>query len=164
MKVGALSVNKPSAPSVQGETVVPAEYRPDALDYFCDQLIAGETVESICTHDAMPSVKVVRKWMSNDPGLRTRIVEAQKVRALEKTNEIFDIADDEEIPVASRRLRTDVRLKTAEKLIPDTYGKRIDHQLSVSDDFMQMLSAAKNVGHVLPDSDGAVLIEGEVID
>ena len=82
----------------------------------------------------------------------------------EKTNEIFDIADDEEIPVASRRLRTDVRLKMAEKLIPDTYGKKIDHQLSVSDDFMQMLSAAKNVGHVLPDSDGAVLIEGEVID
>ena len=164
MKVKSLSKPSPAPPSTQGETVVPAAYRQDALDYFCDQIIAGVPTEDICRHKDMPPVKTLRKWMANDEGFRKRIVEAQKVRVLEKANEIFDIADDEELDVPSRRLRTDVRIKMAEKLLPDTYGNKINHQLSVSDDFMQMLTAAKNVGHVLPDGDSAVLIEGELVD
>lgn len=148
-------------PSTGGEIVIPSHCRQDALDRIIDRTIAGESLKLICKPDNMPSMALVRRWMSTNTAFNTRYIQAQATRALEEASKIIDIADgnlSDVDDVARDRLRVQTRLKLVEKLIP-AYGNRISHELSVSEQLENMLTAARNTGHVLPSE----IIEGEIL-
>lgn len=137
---------RPRAPSAGGETIVPEQFRPDAIDYLCERLSGGETLAAICVDPDMPGQALVRRWLANDPGFKRRYFDSMRVHALTAGQEILSIADgpmrithetvDEngesikhyatEDPARSK-LRVDTRFKMLAKLEPEVFGEKIEH-------------------------------------
>ena len=105
----------------QSRVVVPSCYRPDALTYIVEGLLAKKTLAEICAEEDMPTVGVVRRWLASDPEFRQAYVEAQRVLALTATGEMLDIADNGE-DVPRDRLRIATRKTVAERLCPDVFA------------------------------------------
>lgn len=49
---------------------------PELADEICRRLMNGETLDSICSSDDMPSSQTLWRWRKADPGLEHRIVQA----------------------------------------------------------------------------------------
>lgn len=66
----------------KGETRPQITTAPKAVaDEICRRLVAGETLDAICSDETMPSVPTLWRWRKADPGLEHRIVQAsQSVR------------------------------------------------------------------------------------
>ncbi len=141
---------KPAAPSVQGETVVPEDYRPDALDYICEQISAGHALEAICLQELMPNIQIVRRWLANDPAFKGRVLDAMRVHALTEGIKLIEIADDVNHSVQRQRLRINTRQWLLGKLEPEAFGDRVEHGHNVVGELAGMLKAAMNKGHKLP--------------
>lgn len=146
------SLEPAPAPSVMGETVVPNEYRPDALDYICEQLSAGEALTVICADDLMPSLSTVRRWLNTDPAFKGRYLDALRVRALTEAGSLIDIADSLDNDTPRQKLRIDTRLKVLAKLEPEVFGDKVEHGHTVVGELAGMLKAAMNKGHKLPNT------------
>jgi hypothetical protein len=69
-------------PPTKGESRPQITTAPKATaDEICRRLVAGETIEAICSDPAMPSKPTLWRWRQADPGLEHRIVQAsQSVR------------------------------------------------------------------------------------
>lgn len=157
--------------------MVPAEYRPDAPDYLVAQILEGRTMREICQEDAMPSVGMVRRWLTQDDGLKMRYLDAVRIKAVGEADALIAIADgtdqpqrvlyteevenedgemvtrkhySQEADTSRDRLRVDTRLKVLEKLEPAIFGAKVEHGHNVTGELQQMLRAAMNKGHGLP--------------
>ncbi len=142
-----------AVPIVQGETVVPDEYRPDALDYLCEQIMLGKSMREACQDDLMPSQLQIVRWLNSDAAFKQRYTECQRVRVLVESGNLLDIADGKDGYSTQRdRIRLDTRFKMLAKLEPSTWGDRVEHALNVTGELSAMLAGAKNQGHRLPDA------------
>lgn len=162
--------------SVGGFTVVPENYRDDALEYLCEQLMHGVPLADICDQEMMPSKTLVLKWMATDVGFKRDFLEAQRVRALLESENILTIADgnsgkmlykeelDEDGEVIAQhyvredvqrsRLRVDTRFKLLAKLEPEVFGDKVELGHTVTGDLLKLLEGATNQGHKLPRAAG----------
>lgn len=169
----------PQPPSVGGATVVPDEYRPDALDYLCEQIMLGTPLHVICADALMPNQRWIVRKLNSDAGFKQKFIEAQRVRALTESSSLIDIADGdrhqrltrseeryddergevymlhhyEASDTARDKLRIDTRMKLLAKLEPTVFGDRVEHDHTVTGELSVMLAAAMNQGHRLPNGD-----------
>ena len=63
------NLSAPPATKTQAAIVVPECYRQDALVYFIEELLAGRTFVEICGEEDMPTIGIIRQWISRDPRL-----------------------------------------------------------------------------------------------
>ena len=149
------------APSVKGDIVVPSRYRQDALDVVCQGIIDGEkTLRDLCKPRNMPSVTMVKRWLATSPQFKEDYIDASRIKALMDAGEMVSIADNDDGDVRRDKLRIDTRKWQAEKLLPDTFGSKVEVNLGLSGDLADLILSA-NQGHVLPSSE---VIEGELIE
>ena len=160
----------PNPPATGGYTVLPEEYRPDALDHLIERLSAGEPLAVICEDPLMPPPSKIRRWLASDASFKARYIDALRIHALTEGQKILAIADgtdpdarlvviDEETgetrsihveDTARSKLRVDTRLKLLSKLEPEVFGDKIEHGHTVTGELAEMMKQAMNRGHHLP--------------
>lgn len=110
------------------------QYSPEVVAELLDRIADGASLRTVCAQDDMPSRQSWRRWMREHPELRDQYAHARADRASARADEIVEIADDEDIPVESRKVRIDARKWEASKLDRPTYGDRqqVEHSGSLS--------------------------------
>ncbi len=77
----------------------------------------------------MPDESTVRMWdRENYHDFSTKYARARDFGIDHHVDGVIELADDESIPVESRRVRVDARKWAAAKLAPKRYGDRIQHE------------------------------------
>ena len=109
-----------------GKTIYTKETRKEVLR----RLERGETLNSICRDDDMPSAAIVHKWRKSKPEFRNRYERAREIGYSVMADDLLDIADtksaDEE--VMRSRLRVDTRKWLMSKALPKIYGDKLTHE------------------------------------
>lgn len=117
-------------------------YTPEIAETILERLSDGEGLIAICRDDGMPSDGAVRYWVESDhDGFATRYAQA-RARGVERlADEILELSDDatrdvkttadgrETVDyevVARSKLRVDSRKWLLSKLLPKTYGDKLD--------------------------------------
>src|SRR4051812_25757521 len=75
----------------------PSSYTPEMAEMICDRLMEGESLRAICSEDAMPSQRVIYKWLLVQPEFVQQYARAREVQAhiyAEETREIVDTDPD----------------------------------------------------------------------
>lgn len=95
----------------------------------------GASLRNVCSQDDMPTRETWRQWLREHTELPDQYARARAARAQERADEIIAIADDETIPVESRKVRIDARKWEASKLDRANYGDRqhIEHSGAIAD-------------------------------
>ncbi len=95
----------------------------------------GASLRNVCSQDDMPTKETWRQWLREHAELPAQYARAREARAQERADEIIAIADDETIPVESRKVRIDARKWEASKLDRANYGDRqhIEHSGAIAD-------------------------------
>jgi hypothetical protein len=125
----------------------PTRYTKALSDEILGRLSAGESLNAICREPDMPAKQSIYRWIAKDyDGFRNRYAEAFNTRAVLMAYELLDIADDgtnDYMEVLSEdgevsgykvngeainrsRLRTDTRKWLLSKMIPKSFGDKVD--------------------------------------
>ena len=102
----------------------PVRYSPEVAQALLELIAGGMSLRKACAQDGMPSPPNFRAWRLEREELQTQYARARAERAQHRADEIIEIADDEEIPVESRKVRIDARKWEASKLDRANYGDR----------------------------------------
>ncbi len=124
----------------------PSLYNEALGDTICARLADGESLNSICKSEGMPSERTVRTWarMPDHP-FSPRYAQARQIGYLKLADELLEIADDgrndwmkrtgkdgEDLGwavngehIARSRLRVDTRKWLLSKVLPKIFGDRI---------------------------------------
>jgi hypothetical protein len=116
----------PAAPPKKRPRGRPSKRTPELCREICDRLSNGEPLAVICREERMPAVSTVWQWSESDPKFSESIARARIEGYDMIASDCMAIADDRGDDPASRRVRTDVRLKLLAKWDPKRYGDRID--------------------------------------
>lgn len=117
-------------------------YTPEVAESILERLADGEGLIAICRDEGMPSDGAVRHWVETDhDGFATKYTQA-RARGYERlADEILELSDDgtrdvrisqdgrETVDyevVARSKLRVDSRKWLLSKLLPKTYGDKLD--------------------------------------
>lgn len=112
----------------------PSTYTPETAALLLEHIADGLSLRKVCEMEGMPDRSTWRRWMREHEELRAQYAQARADRASARADEILDIADDEDIPVESRKVRIDARKWEASKLDRAVYGDRqqVEHSASES--------------------------------
>lgn len=111
----------------------PSSFSQEIAEAICERLASGESLNSMCKDDNLPSITTVMNWLakgenSNDLVYKeflanyVRAREAQADVIFDECLDIIDAAGVENISVAKERVNT--RMRMAGKLKPKKYGDR----------------------------------------
>lgn len=100
--------------------------RASVVAEICKQLSVGTPLAVICRAAGMPDPSVVRDWQNQDESIARDIAHARDQGYDALAAECLSIADDRSDDPASRRVRTDVRLKLLAKWDPKRYGDKLE--------------------------------------
>lgn len=102
------------------------------VELLCERIIAGESLNQICTSPNLPDKASVYRHMAKDRDFATRIARARVSQQDAIIDDTVDIADSattaEEAQVA--KLRIWARQWRAAKLAPKKYGEKIEMEHS----------------------------------
>ena len=100
----------------------PSIYSDELVETICARLAKGEPMASICRDDDMPGVTTLHSWGIDNKHVSESIARARldgfDSIALDGLNIVDDLSEDP----ASRRVRSDYRLKLLAKWDPKRYG------------------------------------------
>jgi hypothetical protein len=104
----------------------PSTYTEERAQKILAKLREGQTLTAICNAKGMPTVACVNSWKAtiapfNEAYMLARVDQADSI-----ASHVMDIADDVDEDHNSRRIRMDARKWLASKLMPGTYGDRIE--------------------------------------
>jgi hypothetical protein len=102
----------------------------EIADEICERLSKGEPLAQICRDDAMPAYRTVYDWQKQNEEFAANIACAREAGFDQIAVDGLLIVDDVDEDPASRRVRSDYRLKLLAKWDPKRYG---DKQLLGSD-------------------------------
>lgn len=103
----------------------PTKPTPEIVNAILRRLAEGESLRRISRDDDFPSIGTFYEWMAKDQTLREQYARARDEQADTYADEIAEIADDENLPADSRRVRIDARKWIACKLKPKKYGDKL---------------------------------------
>ncbi len=122
----------------------PSLYNEALADSICDRLADGESLNSICKSETMPSERTVRTWARTpDHAFSPKYAQARQIGYLKLADELLEIADDGTNDwmkrfgkdgegwavngehIARSRLRVDTRKWLLSKCLPKVFGDRI---------------------------------------
>lgn len=104
-----------------------ADERATAIAKVLEGLRAGTPLTIICDEDGMPHDNRIRVWADEDPTLAGDIARAREAGFDAIAKKGLDIVDDLTEDPASRRVRSDYRLKLLAKWDPKRYGDKTLH-------------------------------------
>jgi len=104
----------------------PTAYSKKVADKICEEIVIGRSLRSICQDEDMPSISSVIKWLGEKEDFSAQYARAKEEQADTLTDDMEDIARDNNIDVARARLIIDTRKWAASKLKPKKYGDKID--------------------------------------
>lgn len=101
----------------------PSKYTPELAKHICDRLMVGESLNTICKDDDMPTKKTVLSWLldKDKEEFLHQYEQARDVQADTLTDEMEDIAQNTP-DVQRARLIIDTRKWYSSKLKPKKYG------------------------------------------
>ena len=135
----------------------PLTYTDEIADEICRRLEMGESLNAICKTTGFPLASTVRRWVTDDVcGFASKYARARDFGLEHHIDDLLALADDEDIPPESRRIRVDTRKWIAAKLAPKKYGDRIQHEHSGG-----VIAGTIVIGAAVP---GPKVIEGRVAD
>ena len=142
----------------------PSLYTQEIADEICERLATGESLNSICKSDHLPSEVTVRRWVYEDRhGLSARYTQARDIGLDVMADQCIQIADDGENDsyvddegrkrtdfdvIARSKLRFDARRWYLSKLAPKRYGDRIAQEITNPDGSLQPMSDAQAAGRL----------------
>ncbi len=107
----------------------PSSYTKGKADAICERLARGESLRTICAGADMPDMVTERRWRRGNEDYRTHYARAREDQARGYADEIMDIADESvetQVEVQDKRVRIDTRKWTLSKLLPKTYGDKLE--------------------------------------
>lgn len=122
----------------------PTTFDPDLGRRVCERIIEGESLRRITAEDGMPSRGMLMRWLAANPEFRMEYRQARLLAAELMADELLDLADDasrdwiedskgdlklDREAVLRSRLRIETRQYLLGKLLPRTYGARIEAPL-----------------------------------
>lgn len=114
---------------------------------ICDRLADGESLNSICKDDGMPSERTVRTWaLDKNHPFSPKYAQAREIGYLKMADELLDIADDgtndwmvreredgsstelvNHEHIQRSKLRVDTRKWLLSKMLPKVFGDKVQH-------------------------------------
>ncbi len=125
---------------------------------FLQRVGESGSVREVCREMDLPESRVIA-FMAIQPELKEMVERIKELRSHEMAMEGLEIVDDREDDpdAASRRVRSDYRLKLAEKWNRRDYGKVVEHKHDVTVDLgerlrraMERAAAKPAIEHELP--------------
>lgn len=102
---------------------------PEMVEAILEGMSKGQTLTSLCAaHGITRAAWGV--WCAADEDLRIAHARAREEGHDAIAEDCLAIADDREDDPASRRVRTDVRLKLLAKWDPKRWGEKVDHTVT----------------------------------
>lgn len=127
----------------------PRAYDPQVADSILERLAGGESLNSICRDPETPARSTVLSWVLDDTdGFSAKYARARVIQAHSLVDDLNDIADDGTNDWMERnspgspgwvangehiqrsRLRYDARKWAASKILPKTYGDKLDVEVA----------------------------------
>ena len=120
-----------------------AEERAVIIAAVAARLRTGEPLAAICRGDGMPNDDTIRNWMDEDSSVSRVIARAREAGEDSIAADCLTIADDLTDDPASRRVRTETRLKLLAKWNPKRWGDKLDlnHSGSIQNETAEHLDA-----------------------
>jgi hypothetical protein len=128
----------------------PVPYSEEIGDIICDRLRDGETLNSICKSEGMPSESAVRLWASDDTPFAAKYARARELGYQKMADDLVDIADEAGDPNRNR-LRVDTRKWLLSKALPKIYGDKLEVDAKAGLLLVETPAAIKALLEALPD-------------
>jgi hypothetical protein len=109
----------------------PSSYSDELATTICDRLTQGEALIAITSDAGMPSIRSVFRWLEANDRFRREYARARELQAhvmAEKAVAAGDAATPEDAHAA--RVRYDAMRWYAGKLLPKTYGDKVQQEHS----------------------------------
>ena len=99
--------------------------RSNVKETLLAEIIAGNNIQDAAKLPGMPTTRQIKLLLAQDTKFRDDFIEAQRIALIEQLSRVVEMSDGVDgYDVARDRLRINTRLKVAEKLLPEIYGKR----------------------------------------
>lgn len=148
MSTKASDSTKPVSNSYRARTGRPPTIlQPDLLEEILLRTVEGESMRAICRDPAMPSRSKLAKELVENSEFATQYLQARELLYSGWADEILDIADDgttdyvikvgrngheyeavDQEHIQRSRLRVEARKWLLSKLMPSTYGDKVEHE------------------------------------
>lgn len=102
----------------------PTLYSEEIVDNICNLLTGGMSLRKICMQDNFPDAATIYRWLDAHPDFCDKYTRAREAATENMLEEIFEIADSEDIKPEDKRVRIDTRKWAMGKLKPKKYGDR----------------------------------------
>lgn len=141
----------------------PTTYSDETVTEICRQIAEGRSLTSICKVDGMPDITTVYEWQRKHPEFSQRYAKARQDAADTLADEILRISDELEhatdpIQIQAARLRVESRRWIASRLKPQTWGDKVQAEITGADGAPLPLVTVQFV------QPGQKQVEGEVIE
>lgn len=106
----------------------PTGYNTEIARLICEAVKASQTGLRRTLEDdpALPELRTVQRWLEIYPDFAHDYSRAKADHLKAMSEDIIDISDDESIDPADKRIRIETRRWLLSKLIPKTYGDKLD--------------------------------------
>ena len=107
---------------------MPTSYTEEMAQRVCEAVRASQQGlrGTLKADSSLPSVEIVMRWMDQYASFRSNYTLAKNDQLRLMAEDIIDIAKDDSLDVNDRRLPVDTRKWLLSKLIPKTYGDKLD--------------------------------------
>ncbi len=96
---------------------------PEQIGDICDELASGKSLRQICREQGMAESSV-RYWLNRDEAAFAQTAHARELGCDAIADQCIEIADDEELEPADRRVRIETRIKLLGKW-SQRYGEKV---------------------------------------
>lgn len=108
----------------------PTNYTIELVDRICEQIAEGKSLAAICKADDMPAIRTVYKWKREHEEFMQQYTHAKEDQADYLAEQVLDIADDDTLEPADKRVRYDARRWLASKFKPKMYGDKVQQEVT----------------------------------
>ena len=154
----------------KGRTRAKAIEYTDAIgEEIVERTANGEALKHICEDEHLPAEQTVRKWIrTENHALSSMYVRAREAGLLKAADELIDLADTATTEnYNALRLRLDTRKWVLSKLIPKTFGDRLDTRVEAEVKVTQSMPSDGELARILAaaiaEAEAPILLEAHSV-
>lgn len=102
------------------------EAKAEIIAECLERMVAGQSIASMVRLPHFPATKQLIEWLMATHDARSSYIRAREICAELFANEIVEISDNLDEDPNSRRVRIEARKWVASRLLPKTYGDKIE--------------------------------------
>ncbi len=106
----------------------PSIYSEELADKVCKAIATSQAGlrKTLASDPELPALVTVQLWMANIPNFAVQYSQAKNTQLKSMAEDIVDISRDETLDPNDKRIRIDTLKWLLSKLIPRTYGDKLD--------------------------------------